>query len=223
MAERRDDGAWQPYWRRAGEVGRTHGAKYLESRGIAATLAENAGVRFAARYFGRPAVLFPLVSQDENVSTVHGRYIDGDGPRMRTAGPKSDTVFETHGSFRATEVAVTEAPIDALSLASLGIPSLALCGTSWPDWLPRHLRGKTVRVAFDADEAGDIASANVAKALLEQGVDWTGLRPRLREGLERSLARGPRAALLSLRSELNLLNRTSASTAGIDVAFTFHA
>lgn len=177
VAERNNDPAWQRHWGRAGEIRRTLGAEYLESRGIAETIAEAAGVRFASRYFGRPAVLFPLVSEDHVVLAVHGRYIDRQEPRMRTAGPKSAAVFATDGALSAIEVAVTEAPIDALSLAWLGVPAVALCGTSWPGWLPGHLRGKTVHVAFDADEAGDRAAADFANAVSEQCTEYTRLRP----------------------------------------------
>lgn len=177
VAERNNDRAWQRHWRRAGEVRRTLGAEYLESRGIAATIAEAAGVRFASRYFGRPAVLFPLVSEDRTVRAVHGRYIDGEEPRMRTAGPKSEAVFATDGALSAIQVAVTEAPIDALSLASLGFPALALCGTSWPDWLPRMMSDKAALLAFDADEPGDVAADLLANELSARAVKWARLRP----------------------------------------------
>lgn len=177
VAERDDDRAWQRHWHRAGDVRGSPGEEYLESRRISAMIAESARVRFHSQYFGRPAVLFPLVSKDGTVLAVHGRYIDSGQPRMRTAGPKSEAVFATSGALTATEVGVTEAPIDALSLAWLGVPAVALCGTSWPGWLPGHLRGKTVRVAFDADKAGDGAAADFASALSEHGAECTRLRP----------------------------------------------
>jgi hypothetical protein len=74
-AEPTNDRNWQPHWRRTGEVTGTLGADYLESRGIAVTVAEAAAVRFASRFFGRPAVLFPLISEARTVLAVHGRYI----------------------------------------------------------------------------------------------------------------------------------------------------
>ncbi len=191
VAERNNDRAWQGHWRRAGEVRRTLGAEYLESRGIAETIAAAAGVRFAGRYFGRPAVLFPLVAEDRAMLAVHGRYIDGEEPRMRTAGRKSEALFATVGALSATEVAVTEAPIDALSLASLGLPAVALCGTSWPSWLLTHLQGKTVRAAFDADKAGDCAAADLVDALSEQGTECTRLRPAGAKDWNEGLRDGP--------------------------------
>jgi DNA primase len=118
-----------------------------------------------------------MVSEDRTVLAVHGRYIDSEEPRMRTAGPKSDAVFATDGALSATKLGITEAPIDALSLASRGLPSLGLCGTSWPDWLPNALLGKQVLLAFDADEAGDDAAGRLGGELESLRVTHSRLRP----------------------------------------------
>jgi DNA primase len=96
---------------------------------------------------------------------------------MRTAGPKSEAVFATAGALSAVTVAIAEAPIDALSLASLGLPSLALCGTSWPSWLPRMLLGRTALLAFDADEPGDVAADQLSEELSAHRVERARIRP----------------------------------------------
>ena len=77
----------------------------------------------------------------------------------------------------AARVALTEAPIDALSLAQLGLPSLALCGTTWPAWLPSFLSDRQVYLAFDADDAGDSAATNLADVLTGLKISNDRLRP----------------------------------------------
>jgi DNA primase len=86
-------------------------------------------------------------------------------------------VFTTTGEFAATAPALTEAPIDALSLALLGMPAIAVCGTSWPGWLPILLFGRHVYLAFDADDAGDSAADEMGRVLTSIAVQWQRLRP----------------------------------------------
>lgn len=83
----------------------------------------------------------------------------------------------TPDALRGRAVAVTEAPIDALSLALLGHPALALCGTSWPGWLAGAMSGKHVELAFDADDAGDVAAQALGLDLTASDADWKRLRP----------------------------------------------
>lgn len=163
--------------RRAEALRGTPGAEYLESRGLDVGLAHLAGARYSSRYFGRPAVLFPLTSLTRSVVAIHGRYVTEGEPRMRTIGRKQEGLFATPGAFTAERVAVSEAPIDALSLASAGLASLALCGTSWPHWLAANLSGRTACVAFDADDAGDAAAAALGQELTAHRVTWNRLRP----------------------------------------------
>ena len=66
------------------------------------------------------------------------------------------------GTLGAPTLAVWEAPIDALSLAEAGLPTIALCGVNpgicWPDWLPKRPRFRTVYFAFDTDAGGEDAA-----------------------------------------------------------------
>jgi DNA primase len=84
---------------------------------------------------------------------------------------------------------VTEAPLDALSLAAVGVPALALCGTHAPAWLPLVAAFRRVALAFDADGAGDQAAALLGPLLRsfgarperwrpEGGKDWNELLTR---------------------------------------------
>jgi hypothetical protein len=53
----------------------TPGEAYVERRGISVTIAEAAGVRYAADFAGRPAVIAPLHDQNGTLASVHGRYL----------------------------------------------------------------------------------------------------------------------------------------------------
>ncbi|MCE5199864.1 toprim domain-containing protein [bacterium] len=83
---------------------------------------------------------------------------------------------------------MTEAPIDALSLALAQMPAIALCGTSGlPSWLVTRMakpaapgRSRTVYLAFDADPAGDAAAAKIEGQL--SLVHCARLRPQSAKG-----------------------------------------
>jgi DNA primase len=72
---------------------------------------------------------------------------------------------------------LVEAPIDALSLAMCGFPSLALCGTSGPSWLHLACGLRRVALAFDADEAGDAAAIAIGAQIAPFGARCQRLRP----------------------------------------------
>lgn len=138
------------------------------------------GVEFAPRFYGRPALAFPLRDRAGTVVAAHGRFVDGKrNPPSQTAGPKSDGLFSISGALDQTmpAILITEAPLDALSLAVAGYPAVALCGTSGPDWLRRECAYRRVLLGFDADAAGDVAASNLAQILAAQGAKCQRLRP----------------------------------------------
>ena len=105
----------------------------------------------------------------------------------------------------AEQVVICEAPIDALSLAACGVPAVALCGTSRPDWLAAACAFLRVALAFDADGAGDKAAADLAPSLRSFGAtverwrpdgvrDWKELLVRRGVGgvLDETMKGGPR-------------------------------
>jgi predicted RNA-binding Zn-ribbon protein involved in translation (DUF1610 family) len=166
----------------------TPGARYLAGRGIPVDVAALADVRFCRSWYGRPAVMFPLCNQAEEIIAAQGRYIDGrTDPKTRTGGPKSQALFTAHSIvlgqlFHATDkrlpaIILTEAPIDALTLAACGFPAVALCGTSGPAWLHRVCGLRRVLLATDADEAGDKAAGELAAQLSPFGARCDRLRP----------------------------------------------
>ena len=169
--------SWEEQLGRARPLAGSVGERYLTDRGITSGIAAAAGSLFALKFFGRTAVVFPMSSSDGTTVAVHGRYIDGGEPRMRTAGPKTSGVFTSTGLIDVGVIAVTEAPIDALSLAVLGMPAIATCGTSWPEWLPSALMGSQVNIAFDADDPGDSAAAHLGQVLSGLCVQSRRLRP----------------------------------------------
>ena len=169
----------------------TAGAAYLEGRGLAADFCHAAGVRFCRDWFGDPAVIFPLrdapVKRDAvgKLISAQGRAIvlTGGRPNKRTFN-RGDSmgVFATPGAWQAERLILTEAPIDALSLAAAGLPALALCGkdlgAARSVWLRPCFYGRHVFLAFDADEAGEEACIKIKAELQAAGaVSVLRLRP----------------------------------------------
>jgi phage/plasmid primase-like uncharacterized protein len=126
------------------------GADYLWSRGIVLLTAVEARVRFAADWYGRPAVVFPVQDAAGRLVAAEGRYIDAGAPKSRSAGRKSAGVFAAPAcAIGADVLVVVEGPITALSIAACGLPTIALCGHALRTWLAAHLAGRVVFVALD--------------------------------------------------------------------------
>ena len=166
----------------------TPGADYLAARGLPLALCEAAGTCYAVNWFGRPAVIFPIVNLSGQEVAAQGRYLASlpGQPKFYTEGAKRNGVFVAPGAWDADEITITEAPIDALTLCLSGYPALALVGKSWPEWLPAFVASTRKRVysAFDADEpdakgirAGDEAASNLAEALRYYDAYSERLRP----------------------------------------------
>ncbi len=165
----------------------TPGAAYLNGRGIPLEVALLSGARFSPDWFGHPAIVFPLHDLDGLCVAAQGRFVDGhDKPKVQTKGPKKNAVFvaptlDTFAPFdakgRGVPFIVTEAPLDALSLAVAGFPAVALCGTTGPGWLRVKAALRWAFLGFDADEAGEVASADLAPSLESFGATVHRLRP----------------------------------------------
>ena len=151
------------------ELPQTPGAHYLKSRGIPDDLAGRCA-RYAPSWSGYPAVLFPVRNLSGLLVGVHGRYVgQHTGPKARSLGAIADGVFSTPGALEAPVLVITEAPIDALSLAAAGMPAVALCGTAFRPWLAEHYAPRTVLLAFDADDAGRSATDHWSAELRRVG------------------------------------------------------
>lgn len=170
--------SWRDIWNNSEPVLLTPAAAYLHKRGIPVQLATAASVRFMGSFYGRPAVIFPVCDRFGAVVAILGRYVDGGTtPKGRAAGPRSCGVFTTMSALAAEPIVITEAPIDALSLAVVGIPAIALGGTSGPEWLPTVCAFRTVALALDADDAGEAACARWAHMGRAMGARMTRWRP----------------------------------------------
>ena len=130
------------------------GADYLFcQRGIPLLFAVEARVRFASDWYGRPAVVFPMVNESGRLVAAEGRYIAA-GPKCRSAGTKALGIFITSPqALEGTVACICEGPITALSLATCGLSAIALCGQNAAPWLASRLALKTVYVALDWYEA----------------------------------------------------------------------
>jgi hypothetical protein len=156
----------------------TRGAAYLLGRGLPLEVCEAAGVRFSPNWFGRSAVYFPLHNRADEVVAGQGRYVDGrDDPKTRTLGDLKGGLFWAAGAWNVPALILTEAPIDALSLATAGFPAFAFCGKTGPAWLPKATFGRRVLLALDADDAGDVAADELAPTLESFGARCQRLRP----------------------------------------------
>jgi len=124
-------------------------------------------------------VLFPIIDRAGALVALNGRFVEAEAnPKTQTAGKKSNGVLATPGALESNLIAVCEAPFDALALWLCGIPSVALVGTNWPEWLPSALAFRSVLIATDADKSGDDAAAKLEATLLARGTRTFRLRPR---------------------------------------------
>ncbi len=144
------------------------GAAYLASRGLAGPPAQ--GVRFARSWLaGGPAVVFAGIDLSSAVVALQGRYTAANAaPKTKSLGPIGTGVFATPGALDAQLVVICEAPIDALSLADVGFPAVALFGkgaTAQLALLRKRFALRSVVLATDSDEAGESAAAALRTAL----------------------------------------------------------
>jgi DNA primase len=153
----------------------TSGAAYLFGRGVSLEIARAAGVKFSPNWFGRGAVVFSIRDRAGEVVAAQGRHTTGAG--KFSFGPKSQGLFMAAGALDIPAFIVTEAPIDALSLAAAGFPAVALCGKTGPAWLPKFCFGRRVFLAFDADQAGDDAADEMTPSLESFGAVCARIRP----------------------------------------------
>jgi DNA primase len=131
--------------------------------------------------YGRDFVVFPFCNGVGAPVAFQARALDNEPDGHRAYGRKSAGVFSTCADALKAETAIVcEAPIDALSLAMCGFPSVALGGTSAPDWMFSALAFKRVLLAFDNDAngAGDRAADKLVPALKSFGAKTARLAPQ---------------------------------------------
>lgn len=161
------------------------GESYLAGRGIDISLAVAAGVTYHPFFIDRPAVVFPLVEMDGTKVALQGRYIDGrTNPRMKIVKKYYKSVAPHGGVFAIPDAfenpyrVFVEGPIDALSLAMCGTPSIALCGAqNRPDWLVHACRSaQLILIGLDTDAGGEEGAQGLRDILAPAGVQFKRLR-----------------------------------------------
>jgi hypothetical protein len=158
------------------------GREYLKRRGLDIEQCIAARVRYAPSFENRSGVIFPVYADIHRkvLGAAQLRFIDNrpNMKRMHNFGSMSEFIFMTAGAIpedsgdpndpnnrdnRAWFLCVTEAPIDALSLSSAGIPAVATIGkkSALPDWIMRVLKFPAfVILATDNDTAGQDMAAD---------------------------------------------------------------
>lgn len=178
MPTQTDSDDWLQHRRNLRELVGSPGFAYLTKRGVPLQLALDAGVQFSSNWVGRPAVVFPISDAKGNMVASQGRYTDGrSDPKARSVGSIKEGVFWTPGVWQSPAILITEAPIDALSLAVAGYPAIALCGKSSPQWLPMKFGFRRVLLALDADKSGDEVAFKLEAVFLSFGARCERLRP----------------------------------------------
>lgn len=171
-------GTWRDQLQGERVLDATTAETYLQSRGINIEVAKASGAVYAPKFYGRPSVVFPICDRDGQQTGVSGRYFHPDAtPKTRIAGTKKNGLFATVGALSSDTIIITEAPIDALSIATAGYAAVALCGTSAPNWVHLACGLKRVVLAFDADRAGDKAAEALEAFISPFGARCERLRP----------------------------------------------
>jgi DNA primase len=153
------------------------GRYLLDRRSIPLELAQAAGVGRVI-YSGNLWIAFPFLDLDAHVVAYQLRKPSDTAQHLHhTIGPKGDGLFIAGSLATSPIVALTEAPIDALSLAVAGLACIALGGTGHgPAWLDDVLCGQKVLLAHDRDDAGDAGAARHAAPgrlrAVPQAKDW---------------------------------------------------
>ena len=130
---------------------------------------------------GGAAAVLPALDLDGKVTYVQARYLDPvdgrpkyDNPAGRlAANPRIGWVHPATLSDRR-HLVVCEGALDALSVASVGMPAVAVLGATYVDErvardVARGAAGRQVMLAFDGDPAGRNASETLASSLTSAG------------------------------------------------------
>jgi len=167
---------------RVGFVDRTLGlrlpqANRKEGAALRARLQRLGILRDTGHEHLRGRVVFPVIAETGEIGTVYGRAIDDGGKHDRhlfLPGPMRG-VFNP-AALRSPEVIVTEGIIDALTFWCAGYRNVTTgySAKALPEDLLAALVAAKVRrvlIAFDRDEAGDKAAADVAAQLAAYGIE----------------------------------------------------
>jgi hypothetical protein len=117
---------------------------------------------------GLPALIFAVRDHLGVVVAVSSRYINPRNPKEKafSKGLVRLGGFQTPGALTADVVGIVEGPIDALSLALCGLPSIATIGSSYDKpFFWKYFKARRFLICTDNDNAGDSAAAKLAAIL----------------------------------------------------------
>ena len=166
---------------------------YLLNRGIPTDIASLGGCGYAEKWehwkkendrwileATDRRVVFPIYDLQNNLVAFHGRAIDAKyyNSSKITKGDKSQGLFLSDAKiFKNDVIAICEGAIDAMALQKLGIPAVAMTGTTPADWFYRKMIFKKVLIATDNDEAGVVSAQKLKLELETRGVKIERLTP----------------------------------------------
>lgn len=183
-------------------------------------------------YQGTAALVFPIFDDAGQLVAFQGRKTEsGSDLKVLTFGPKTNGLFWGPGAREAYQkgdaLAITEAPLDALSLAVCGVAAVALCGSSHlPEFLTCGAFGRRYWLAFDADGPGDEAAQVIAAELRTWGAIVSRLRPSESKDWNDALQAGgvvwarTAAALLSIMGTENHTKTTLKNSLFVEPLYT---
>jgi hypothetical protein len=203
-------GLWVPELLRAFEVGYASGRlpRLMPQGGPLRAQAKELGLindRGTEFFFNR--VVLPIRDAGGAMVSVYGRSIDpkSDVPHLFPPGPRRG-VFNRIGCLQGREVILTEAPLDALSVAVMGslnaTASFGVTGFT-ADHLALLLEGKIARVycAYDADPAGDHGADQLAHDLAVHGIECLRVKWPVKDANDFLVAGGTRETFRALIDE----------------------
>ena len=175
---------WQPAGRRVLDYlinERGLAPDVLKANQIGADPGPNQLRRAFGMAHGGIAAVLPTLDFNGNVTYVQARYLDKVDGRPKYDNPASRIAANPRISWvnRATatdsnHLVVCEGVIDALSVASLGTPAVAVLGATYVDQqiaraVASRAAGRLILVAFDGDNAGRKASETFTASLQSAG------------------------------------------------------
>ena len=139
--------------------------------------------RDGSEHFSR-CIVVPLLDESERVVGFYGRRIEaGATPsHLYLPGPHQGLVNRAAAKVYRDGIVLTEAILDALALACIGIQNVIPCYgvngfTEEHERLLKDERVKEVFIGFDADEAGEKGAAALAARLAAAGIKACTLEP----------------------------------------------
>lgn len=136
------------------------GDPYLYERGIDRVTND---IRFHPSFYYEPSILFGIRNWTGELIGCQGRRInpkEGHSKVCTAAGSQQGIFLSSKQAVLCDPLIICEAPIDALSLETLGYPAISVQGTGLPEWINYLTYFRRVMIAPDNDVQGKQAAEN---------------------------------------------------------------